>query len=246
MAFPLRRELLCSERMNLYATECDRNNSDGRGHPPHTLCVFMESVWTMVWREIYFFVLILYIRCSLLPARMIGMISQHPLICEFMREWLSLITKSLIPSWDLTVVLDTLSQLLFEPLEGIDLQCVSLKTALFLPLTTTKQVSELHPLLVYPSFMQFASDGSKDTLRANPAFVPKIRDTTGANRSVELLVFWCLFLQHRKSYTVSRCTLWMFTCRRWNCYEWVISSSSLGLTITGETYFFVSGFLTGW
>lgn len=57
-----------------------------------------------------------------------GTISQHPLICQFMRgaRRLRPVTKSLMPSWDLTVVLDALSQPPFEPLDGIDLQCLSL------------------------------------------------------------------------------------------------------------------------
>lgn len=105
-------------------------------------------------------------------------------------RWLLLVTKSLIPPSELSIVLDVLSQPPFEPLESTDLQRLSLKTALLLALTTAKRVSELHALSVHSSCMQFAVGESKVTLRTNPAFVPKVRETLGQNRSVELLAFF--------------------------------------------------------
>ncbi|XP_073668878.1 uncharacterized protein [Paramisgurnus dabryanus] len=102
-------------------------------------------------------------------------VGQHPLICRFMkgaRRSLPVIRKC-VPEWDLSMVLDALSQYPFEPLGVISLKLLSFKVALLLALTSAKRVSELHAFSVHPSCTKFSLNGEKVFLKPNPAFMPK-------------------------------------------------------------------------
>ncbi|XDV34342.1 hypothetical protein PO909_004509 [Leuciscus waleckii] len=113
-------------------------------------------------------------------------IGQNPLVCRFMRgaQHLNRISKPLILPWDLSVVLNALSQPPFEPIHSVELKLLSLKSALLLALTTAKRVSELHALSVHNSCMQFAMDYSRVTFKTNPAFVPKVSESALACKEV--------------------------------------------------------------
>ena len=115
-------------------------------------------------------------------------VGQHPLVRQFMKgaRHLHPVSKSLVPSWDLALVLDALSQPPFEPLEGLDMKLLSLKTALLLALVTAKRVSDIHAFSVAPECMRFNGD-AKVVLKTNPAFLPKNRLVTPL--PVELAAF---------------------------------------------------------
>ena len=102
-------------------------------------------------------------------------VGSHPLITRFMKgaRRLHPVTKPLVPSWDLVLVLESLSQPPFEPLEGVDMKFVSLKTALLLALATAKRVSDMHAFSVHPECIRFDADNMRVVLRPNPTFVPK-------------------------------------------------------------------------
>ncbi|XP_067302267.1 uncharacterized protein [Pseudorasbora parva] len=102
-------------------------------------------------------------------------VGQHSLIRRFMkgaRRSLPVIRRT-IPEWDLSMVLEALSQFPFEPLGNIPLKLLSFKTALLLALASAKRVSELHALSVHPSCINFSLGGDKVFLKPNPAFMPK-------------------------------------------------------------------------
>lgn len=67
-------------------------------------------------------------------------VGQHPLVCRFMKgaRRLRPVVRSVVPTWDLEVVLDALSKSPFEPLESVDLKILSLKTVLLLALASAK------------------------------------------------------------------------------------------------------------
>ncbi|XP_030199953.1 uncharacterized protein LOC115533546 [Gadus morhua] len=116
---------------------------------------------------------------------------QHPLVCRFMkgaRRKLP-VSRPLVPLWDLSVVLDAPSHHPFEPLETVGMKFVSLKLVLLLALTTAKRVSDLQALSIRPSCLQFAPGISKVCLRPNPAFVPKVVESTYRCLTVELSAF---------------------------------------------------------
>ncbi|KAL6486837.1 hypothetical protein MHYP_G00034630 [Metynnis hypsauchen] len=82
---------------------------------------------------------------------------QHPLVCRFMKgarhKWP--VSRLLVPPWDLSLVLDAPCCHPFEPLEGVELKFLSLKTVLLLALTTAKRVGDLQALSTRPSCLQF-------------------------------------------------------------------------------------------
>ncbi|XP_070397959.1 uncharacterized protein [Nothobranchius furzeri] len=66
--------------------------------------------------------------------------SQHPLVCSFMRGARRLlpVSRPLVLSWDLSLLLKALSGPPFEPKDGLDLKVLSLKVVLLLALISTK------------------------------------------------------------------------------------------------------------
>ncbi|XP_024865142.1 uncharacterized protein LOC108244802 [Kryptolebias marmoratus] len=118
-------------------------------------------------------------------------VGQHPLVCRFMKGARRKLPTSrpFVPLWDLTLVLEALCHHPFEPLEGISMKFLTLKTALLLALTTAKRVGELHALSVSPTCLQWAPGLSKVCLRPNPAFVPKVMETSYRCSMVELPAF---------------------------------------------------------
>ncbi|KAK2823508.1 hypothetical protein Q7C36_020108 [Tachysurus vachellii] len=116
---------------------------------------------------------------------------QHPLISRFMKgaRRIRPVSRQMVPLWDLPIVLEALSQHPFEPLEAVSLKYLSLKTALLLALVTAKRVSDLHALSVSPSCLQFAPGLTKVSFRPNPAFVPKVLESTYRCPSTELAAF---------------------------------------------------------
>ena len=102
-------------------------------------------------------------------------VGEHRLVRRFMKggQRLHPISKSVVPSWDLATVLDSLSRRPFEPLHEVSMKLLSLKTALLLAVVTAKRVSDLHALSCSAECMRFDDDGLRVVVKANPAFVPK-------------------------------------------------------------------------
>ena len=102
-------------------------------------------------------------------------LSESPLIRRFMRGVRKArpVTRSLIPPWDLSLVLGALSGPPFEPLETVEVKFLTLKTVLLVALTTAKRVSEMQALSVSPDCTIFSGDRTRVTVRPNPAFIPK-------------------------------------------------------------------------
>nr|XP_054591823.1 uncharacterized protein LOC129156244 [Nothobranchius furzeri] len=118
-------------------------------------------------------------------------VGQHPLVSRFMkgaRRKLP-VFRPLVPLWDLSLVLEALCHHPFEPVDGAGLKFLSLKTALLLALTTAKRVSDLQAWSVSPSCLRWAPGYTKVCLRPNPAFVPKVMESSYSCSPVELLAF---------------------------------------------------------
>ncbi|XP_060746163.1 uncharacterized protein LOC132859430 [Tachysurus vachellii] len=102
------------------------------------------------------------------------MVGQHPLIRRFMKGARSLpVTRSVVPDWDLSMVLEVLAQQPFEPLGDISLKLLSFKTVLLLALASAKGVSDLHALSFHSSCTKFSLCGDSVLLRPDSAFMPK-------------------------------------------------------------------------
>ncbi|KAI2662102.1 Gag-Pol polyprotein [Labeo rohita] len=119
-------------------------------------------------------------------------VGRHSLIGRFMKgvRRLRPVSKRLVPSWDLSMVLNALTQAPFEPLESVHIKLLSLKTVLLLALASAKRVGELHALSVHQACLNFSPDDSKVMLLPNPAFVPKVSDSAYNCSALELRAFY--------------------------------------------------------
>ncbi|KAK0146328.1 hypothetical protein N1851_014351 [Merluccius polli] len=124
---------------------------------------------------------------------------QHPLVSSFMKgvRRKRPVSRPLVPLWDLSGVLEALTQHPFEPLEGVGLKFLSLKTALLLAVTTAKRVSDLQALSTRPACLQFAPGYSKsaedrklNTLCPVRALRLYVERTAGFRRGDQLFVSW--------------------------------------------------------
>lgn len=77
-----------------------------------------------------------------------------------------------VPSKDLTVVLEGLSVAPFEPLESASEKFLTLKVVFLLAIV--KRVGDLQALSVSSSCLEFAPGGVKTTLHPRPNYVPKM------------------------------------------------------------------------
>lgn len=115
----------------------------------------------------------------------------HPLMSSFIKGVARLhpVRRPIAPPWDLGLVLDALCGPPFEPIEVADIKWLSAKTALLLALTSGKRVSDITALSTQRDCCVIAGDGSRATLRPNPAFVPKVLKSAFSARPISLSAF---------------------------------------------------------
>jgi len=119
--------------------------------------------------------------------------------------------KSILPVWDLQLVLQSLQSAPFEPLVSGTLARLSWKVAFLLAVTTAKRIGELQALSVSDRFLTISPAGVR--LRLNPSFIPKVNSVD--NREME--TFLVPFCPRRNP--ESRCTLYtLCPCRAIQIY----------------------------
>ena len=96
--------------------------------------------------------------------------------------------KSVVPVWDLSLVLSYLAEDPFEPVERAGLLHWTLKTTFLLAVTSAARVGELQALDSNPNLCVISGD--KASLRLNPAFMPKSCNVAYINRSISLQAFY--------------------------------------------------------
>ncbi|KAI2648125.1 ORF V: Enzymatic polyprotein [Labeo rohita] len=113
---------------------------------------------------------------DLMGGRSVG---KHDLIIRFLKgaRRLNPPRPHLIPSWDLAVVLQGLQRDPFEPLQSVEVDALSLKTALLTALTSVKRVGDLQALSVNNACLEFGPADSHVVLRPRPGYVPKVPTT---------------------------------------------------------------------
>lgn len=101
----------------------------------------------------------------------------------------------------------------FELIEVVELKLLSIKKALLISLTTAKRVSDLQALSVHPSCLQMAQRPTTACLRPNPAFVPKLRESSSRCPTLELLAFHPPpFLSEEDKRLCTLCPVWTLEC----------------------------------
>lgn len=115
-------------------------------------------------------------------------LGSHNLVTRFLKGAQRLCPAQTVrcPSWDLSLVLKSLTQHPFEPMEQGDLKWLSWKTSFLLAITSAKRVGELHALSVSESCMCWNADNTVVTLWPNPSFLPKRMSTLFKNQAIKL------------------------------------------------------------
>ncbi|KAL0173947.1 hypothetical protein M9458_029915, partial [Cirrhinus mrigala] len=92
----------------------------------------------------------------------------------WLSDFLGAEPSSVIPSWDLAVVYQALQQDPFEPLQSVELNALSLKTALLTALTSVKRVGDLQALSANSSCLEIGPADSHVVLRPRPGYVHEV------------------------------------------------------------------------
>ncbi len=118
-------------------------------------------------------------------------LGRHRMVTAFMRgvRRLRPVCPTAVPSWDLSVVLESLVTAHFEPLESASERILTLKVALLLALTSLKRVGDLQAFSVSETCMDFAPGLVKVTLRPRPGYIPKVLSTSFRSQVVTLHSF---------------------------------------------------------
>ena len=95
--------------------------------------------------------------------------------------------KTIVPRWDLNIVLEALLHFPYEPLESASLQALTWKVVFLVAITSAARVSELQALDSRPELLKLFD--SKVVMRANPAFLPKVLNSAYMAREIVLSVF---------------------------------------------------------
>ena len=93
------------------------------------------------------------------------------------------------PSWDLPLVLRSLTQPPYEPLDQSTLKFLSHKTAFLLAICSAERVGELHALSASGDCLRWKADGTGVSLWPNPAFLPKVVNPQTVNQVIEVNAF---------------------------------------------------------
>ncbi len=115
-------------------------------------------------------------------------LGKHDLIVRFLRgaRRLNPSRPTLMPSWDLSIVLAGLQRGPFELLDSVELKYLSAKTALLTALTSIKRVGDLQAFSVSEECLVFGPDYSHVVLRPRPGYVPKVPTTPFRDQVVNL------------------------------------------------------------
>ncbi len=115
-------------------------------------------------------------------------LGKHDLIVRFLRgaRRLNPPRSPLMPPWDLSTILAGLQRGPFEPLDSVELEFLSAKTALLTTLNSIKRVGDLQAFSVSEECLVFRPDYSHIVLRPRPGYVPKVPTTPFRNQVVNL------------------------------------------------------------
>ncbi|KAL0199646.1 hypothetical protein M9458_002833, partial [Cirrhinus mrigala] len=111
-------------------------------------------------------------------------VGRHHLVTSFLRG-----ARSMVPVWDLSLVLSALAEPPFEPLLSAELKVLSFKTALLLALACGKRVGDLHALSTNTACMEFGKDDCMVRLQPKRGYVPKVLSTSFKAQVITLQAF---------------------------------------------------------
>lgn len=116
----------------------------------------------------------LKVQISALSAFLDRKLCEHPWVKRFIQAARRIrpSPRSLIPPWDLNLVLSALSGPPFEPLEDSSIRHLTFKSAFLLAITTARRVGEIQAFSSKPPYLTVLDD--QIILRLHPSFLPKV------------------------------------------------------------------------
>ncbi|KAG8597254.1 hypothetical protein GDO81_002223 [Engystomops pustulosus] len=103
--------------------------------------------------------------------------------------------KQNIPNWDLSLVLDYLTKIPFEPLETFRLRELTLKLTFLIAITTARRLGEIQSLSIKEPYLKICED--KIVLMLDKAFTPKVASSFHRNQEI-ILPSFCQNPKHAK------------------------------------------------
>ncbi len=100
--------------------------------------------------------------------------------------------RSLVPRWNLSLVLAALIEKLFEPLCQATPRNLTLKVFFLLAATSARRVSEIHALCIDPPFL--TQNPRSFRLAPKPAFLPKTSTEVALTSDLEITAFYIQIL----------------------------------------------------
>ncbi|XP_077192431.1 uncharacterized protein LOC143836816 [Paroedura picta] len=117
-------------------------------------------------------------------------LSKHPHIVRFLKGAASLEPppRHMFPTWRSGLVLSSLTKEPFEPIRGIPLKWLGMKTIFLVAVTSARRVSELGALSIDKELCRFRK--SRVVLRVNPLFWPKVDSRFHISQEISLPTFF--------------------------------------------------------
>lgn len=118
-------------------------------------------------------------------------VGQNVHICRFLKGAFNIRppNKSLLPSWDLSVVLEGLGKPPFAPSKSISMKYLTLKSAFLVAITSGRRCSEIQALGRNPPYIRFEAGGVR--LRTVPGFLPKTATPIHLGQDIVVPEFSC-------------------------------------------------------
>lgn len=148
-----------------------------------------------------------------LTCGLFSSLSQHPTIRRFLKGATNLCppVMHMCPTWDLSIVLDSLIGPPYEPLRTTSLRLLSCKVTFLVVNTSARRISEIAALSVRSDLCVFHAD--RVVLRLDPSFIPNI-NTTFHQMQELILPNFC----PRPAHPLERCWHSLDVCRALRIY----------------------------
>lgn len=97
--------------------------------------------------------------------------------------------RSLVPQWNLSLVLDLLLHSPFEPLHSAEIRFLTWKTVFLISFASARRRSEIHALSSDPACLRFSPNYTQVSLRTDPTFLAKnqLSSFSGADITIPAL-----------------------------------------------------------
>ena len=151
----------CYDRMwAVFVRWCDQRGTHPSSAPLNLILAFLQSLVNqgLAYRTIGVYRSAISKFHNLIEGIAVG---QHPRVTKFMRGAFlkNPPSRTLIPTWDVNIVLNFLRKSPFEPLQMASLQSLTLKTVFLVALASARRCSELQALGRSSPHIQFNSKG---------------------------------------------------------------------------------------